>query len=486
MTGESRQTGTRKMILFPAGLLSAAYFIGEYDLRGQEIPAYQAWGNILVFAALALLIPPAVKRMARRGRIYCFLSRSEARNLLILAALAAVPRIAWGLAVPPRIESDYGLYVRMGRFYAENNRPEIDNYLLTVAPNTVAYSVLTGLLMRLFGTTASTLVAFTEILHVCNILLLYGTGRKALSAPRAFAVAALFALLPENVMYSNLPGIEAPAMFTLLSGLLLFLCGMERKPAPGAALCCCGAAVLAFSACIRPNAYAVLIAAAAMLLREKEPVKRKSIRLLALLAGAAVVIGAYQVFRGVLFGGEQPAGGLGWSLYEGLDLENGGRWTEEKSRRCIEVISSLSPKEADAVFRKEGLERFAGYSLPEKLRMFLRKGGALWYESRYAAFAMEGSRTINRWIRLADFSWAACMAALTGGMLYRRRNPVRNKAWKTAAPALAVILLTTAWHSIGTSIGRYHYMLIPFVLLAAAALMRNREEKTTKAKEAEE
>ena len=43
-----------------------------------------------------------------------------------------------------------------------------------------------------------------------------------------------------------------------------------------------------------------------------------------------------------------------------------------------------------------------------------------------------------------------------------------------AGLAPAVILMTTAWHMAGTSIGRYHYMLIPFVLITAAMLLPGR------------
>ena len=45
-----------------------------------------------------------------------------------LFALAAVSRIAWALAGPARIDSDYGLYVRMGQYYAEHGKPEIGKF----------------------------------------------------------------------------------------------------------------------------------------------------------------------------------------------------------------------------------------------------------------------------------------------------------------------------------------------------------------------
>ena len=485
MTGGNRRSSVRGIMFFCAALLFAAFFFGECDLRRQTVPVLHSAVNAAVFVTMIALIPIITAAMPGKGRMSAFISRSEARNLLILAAATVIPRMIWGLTVQTRIESDYGLYLRMGMYYAENGRPEVNRYLLTVAPNAVTYSVLTGLLIRLFGNPAGTLVAFTEILHLGNVLMVYGIGRKLTSVPRAFFAAAVFALLPENIFYSNIPGIEAPAMFTALAGLLLVLIGRERKTAVRTVICLCGGAVLMLSACIRPNAYAVLSAAVILLIRGKEPAKRKCLRLVAMLAGAAVVFAGYQALRADLFAGEEPVSGVGWSLYEGLDLENGGMWTEEKSARCIEVINAYPPKEADAIFRKEGLERFGSYTFPEKLLMLLRKGGALWYDSRYALFALENSAAADPWIRLANFSWALCLAAMAGGLLYRARHPLNRKTGAAAGLTLTIILLTTAWHLIGTSVGRYHYMLIPFVLLLTAALLPGAKDPMMKEADAE-
>ena len=479
MTGTKRRIRPQEVLFFCAAALFVLFFFGELDLRGPEQTWLSRIRDTAVFAALMVAAPAAARRLAGQRRIRAFLSGSEGRNLLLLAALAVIPRAVWQAAVPARIGSDYALYVRMGAWYAENGVPLTDNYLLTVAPNAVTYSVLTGLLMRLFGTSAATLAVFAAALNTACILLLYRIGRKLASAPRAFAAAAVFALLPENVFYSNVPGIEAPALFTILLGLLLILSAKGRKPAAGALLCFGGGIALGVSACIRANAYAALIAAGILLLRQREPEAEKAagrriLLIAALAAGTAAALFAQQGLKGALFTEKQPASGLGWPIYEGLDLENGGKWTPEKSARCIEVINAYEPAEADAVFLREGLARFRGYSFGQKLRMFLRKGGALWYETRYALFALEGTEAEIRLNRAAHLAWAACLAAFAAGLLYRSRRPVPERMRPAACLAPAVILMTTAWHMAGTSIGRYHYMLIPFVLITAAMLLPGR------------
>lgn len=478
MTAAKRRIRVQEAVFFCAALLFAGFFFGELDLRWEEWPMLIHIRNICAFTAMITAAPFAARLLAGK-RLRDFLSGNELRNVLLLLTAAVLPRIAWQLAVPARVDSDYGLYARMGAYYAENGKPFIDNYMLTVAPNAVTYSAFTGLLMRIFGPSERTLVVFTGILNVCNILLVYGIGRKLVSAPRAFAAAVVFALLPENIFYSHTPGIEAPALFTSLLGLLLILDAKDRKTAVRILLCCLGGAALALSASIRANAYAVLIAAVILLLRQKEAEKpgvRTIVMILAVIIGTGAVLLAGQALKNRLFAGQKPASGTGWPIYEGLDLENGGRWTPEKSERCVEVTDHYPPEEADAIFRREGLERFGKYTLGEKLRLFLRKGGAMYFETRYSLFALEGTEKELQLNRIAHYTWALCMAAFIAGLGYRGRKPLTGYLRAAAGLPVTVILLTTAWHMIGTSIGRYHYMLIPFILISAAMTLPGRRE----------
>ena len=401
----------------------------------------------------------------------------------MLLGFSVIPRVIWILIFPPRIESDYALYVRMGMTYARTGRPETDPYMLSVATGAVPYSVLTGLLMRLFGEDASTLVWAAEILHICNILLLYLLARNMTAAPRAFFAAAVFALLPENIFYSHLPGSEAPALFTLLLGLIL---PAEARKKPGRRalpLYFLGGAALVFSACIRPSAWAALAASGILILtvpRDRKGaaplLSRRALSLLALLLGAALVFGGYKALQNTLFPDEKPVSGIGWAVYEGLDLESGGRWTEEKSARMVQVINAYPAAEAERIFLTEGLARYRSYTFGEKIRLFLRKGGALWYDSRYAVFSAEGSAAEYRLNAWCGDTWRLCLAAFIFCLLYRTFHAPGRAVRRAAALPLITILLTVLWHGIGTSIGRYHYMLIPFVLLAAAILLPGKWE----------
>lgn len=473
-----------ELVFGGTALLMACFFIGEMDYCSRETPGLQIAEMTAGFALLILLAFPAVRLFRDRIRL-------RRGRLVLLLAAAIIPRVIWWTAVPPRIDSDYGLYVRLASEYAAQGTIGIDNYLLTVAPNAALYAVLLGLLMRVFGISALTAQAACMAAHVGNIFLLYGIGKKITSTRRAFLAAFLFALLPENVFYSTLPGVEAFALCTMLAGLLLVLCAEGKDVIPQALLWLGGGMLLTFSACIRPNAWAAAAAAVIWLPGRKAAagfIRRKGLLLLAFALGAAAVLLWHQAFRDMIFAGAKPANGIGWTLYEGLDLESGGRWTQEKSNRCIEVIGAYSPAEANRIFLDEAMARFRGYSLIEKIRLFLRKEGSLWYESRYSLFSVEGpgTVTVEAFRKLNDFTafaWAGCLAAWIRCLIYRSRHFISWEHRAGCMICLFIVLATSAWHAAATSIGRYHYMLIPFVLLMLGMMLPGRGEEKSPVKE---
>lgn len=499
--GEKR--GALEIVFLCTVLLLIGWFSGAMDLFCPELPPGGDRQMTLGFAGLILLFLLVFSRVRFPGALFRKESRAnrarekEILYLILLAVLAIVPRMAWRIAVPPSRESDYGLYVRLGEEFARNGWIQPDDYLLAIAPNAAVFAAVLGWVMRVFVPGAATAQNFCLALHVGNIFLLDALGRRVTSRRRAFLAAAVFAVLPENVFYSTLPGIEALSLFTLLLGLLLVMISRrsragsaEPQQGPsrtahgirqgdGACLAAAfaGGLLLAFSACVRPSAWAAVAASVFLLLRRGCGAAGFRGRLLSLLffaLGIAAVLLWHSGFQGWIFGGARPSSGIGWPLYEGLDLESGGRWTEEKSRRCIEVITANPPAEANRIFLEEALERYRGYTLAEKIRLFFRKGGVLWYDSRYSVFSLEGTDRLREANNIATLSWTVCLAAWIACLICRgitRSRFLRGSARTGCAACLIIILLTAFWHEAGTSIGRYHYMLIPFVLLSLAVLL---------------
>ena len=216
--------GPMEIVFVVLAVLYLLFFAGELDLSAAE-PL--TWERVAIPAAFAALIPgflPLWKGMLRSSRFPgADRFRKNGTNLLLILSAGLAARIIWWLAMSPRIISDYQFYTSLAKEYAESGALKRDVYLLTVAPNVPLFAAVLGRVMRVFGTEAVTAQIFCLALHLCSLGLLYLAGRELTTARRAFYAAFLFALLPENVFYSNLPGSESAAMCTLLAGLLLIL-----------------------------------------------------------------------------------------------------------------------------------------------------------------------------------------------------------------------------------------------------------------------
>ena len=400
-----------------------------------------------------------------------FLSAPGCGRFILLFLLFAIPRAVYRLCCDPPVISDYKIYVTLGEQYAADGTIGMINYVTKIAPNITIYVAVLGLLMRVFGPGAATAQIFVMILNGCNVFLLYAAARRLTSRARAYLAAALFTLIPENIFYSVLPGIEAISLFTILLGLLMILSIPGKKAPAGLGLALAGGALLALSAFIRASAWAAAAGAAVWLLtRRGLPVRR----LLALFAAIAVGIGGswlcYRAFQRRVFPEEMPVSGIGWPLFEGLDITGGG-WSEEKAARKDEIIESHSAKESDRILMKEALERFNSYSFTEKLRMFGRKGGIVWFDSGYSVYMLEDPALRTGTSAVAGTGLYICIALWIACMAGRVRRPLRGTDRAACALCLTVILLTTLWHEFGTSISRYRYMMLPFATLMTGVIL---------------
>ena len=500
MTGTRNRRKPAEVLFLCTAFHFLLFFAGSVDYYSTILPreitrltgtdAYSApaaWGILAGYCVLFLLMIRIMLRLIRSVPLSAGLRErirtgGDSRNILLLLAVTAVPRIVWLLAGSPRLESDYALYVAMGMEYAGTGTLTISDYVLKIASNVPLYTVLLGNMMRLFGSCAATAQWFCLLLYTGSVLLLYGIGRNMTTRSRALLAALLFSLLPENIFYAALPGIEAPSMFTMLAGLLLITGIGRQKTAGRIVMCIAGGALIAFSACFRPNAWAAAGVAVIWLVcrfRFAIPLRRILAWIAAIAAGAAAVMIWHHAFQNRVYTGEKPAGmAIGWPLYEGLDMEGAGQWTQEKSDHCRDVIQENSAKDADRIFMTEAWERFRGYSFFEKIRMFLRKGGSIWMDSSYAVsgkidegirYALPAGASYVAWMIFISL-WLACL-------VFRGLHPLAAGNARTGCVfCLAVVLLTALWHEFGTSISRYHYMVIPFMTLMTAMMIPGKME----------
>lgn len=334
------------MCLFFAGVLMCFVMGLGYFVR---------WGSGLLPGSILLVLPVCLVVILPGILLLPWLKQVQARPFFtddirrwaaFLTVSVFLPRlIVWAFWAPAPV-SDYARYVQYGMQVAQTGELQVDDFVLKAAPNIWLYVTILGRVMSVFGSTALTAQCFCMVLNFANILLFHYICRDLLGVKRAYLLSCFFALLPENVFYSILPGIEAISMFPMLLGLLLVI-RCTGRTASKQALMFAGGALLAFSAANRPNALAAVIAVFAwMLLNRKGSrfvfTKTEWLGLGLFCLGVAAVTGWHHLEQNILFAGEKPAGSFGWSVYEGLDYAGGGGWTPAKLARRTQVISTHS------------------------------------------------------------------------------------------------------------------------------------------------
>ena len=469
MIGKTRFHLLEYLLLFTSVIL-LIFGIGFFDL---SVPVLDTVSPVLKWLILPLLvfcifIPARFLVAPRCAETLRALLPDRKYEYLVLFVLFWLPRILYKICIPVAMESDSALYIGLGAEYAATGTLSSFNHVVKITPNIAIYVAVLGFFMRIFGPGAATAQWFCMILNCANIFLFYALARKLTTRGRAFFAAAVFTLIPENVFYSVIPGIEAISLFTMLSGLLLIFSITGKKPFVQVLLVLAGSVVLSLSAFIRPNAWAAIGCAVLWLLCYcGESRARKAILLTAMIVGLVGSNLWHHAFQRSFFPGEQPVGGLGWTLYEGLDM-NGGAWSEEKAARCREVIEQYNAAESNRVFTEEAWARFHGYSLTDKIRMFIRKGGNVWYDPGYPVLSIKNPTLFTVGGGITALGSFLCVSVWIACMLFRLRRPLQGMGRSTCMICLAYILSTTLWHEFGTSIGRYRYMMLTFVILMIA------------------
>ena len=122
-------------------------------------------------------------------------------------------------------------------------------------------------------------------------------------------------------------------------------------------------------------------------------------------------------------------------------------------------------------FLKRLQVRLSGYSVGTWAGMFLHKNANMWIENSYAVAALNpllnsgwlGTTIYGAVAGLLSAGHAVWMAMLGLSLLAWLRSG-RQRLYPVVLHLIPVFCLM-AWHSFGTSISRYHYVAVPFLLL---------------------
>lgn len=462
-------------------LLTIVYFL---VIIGCYVTQKLSWQRMSVMAGIACLIMWIIIRFDAQDSL---LSRYTKKNALIVFFMVLLTRLLLFYFIRIEPVSDYEFYMQEASKYAATGRFDATQYIVIVAPNTVMYIIVLGTLFRLFGSSMLVAQVFNALLLAGSCTLMYLIAERFMKKHMALAATFSFSFLPSTFLYSLLIGTEYIALFPMFFGLYSVIradekCEMTCKRSN----CIIWGVVCGFSLAIsnvnRSNALVLWIAIliwliVRIIIKPNNKTWRIGILISVIVSFWAISAG-YGVVRDELFEGRGGDISFGWTLYEGLDYEGAGAWTEEKSRVLYDVIENYPEDEVQSTLFQLAVKRVSEYSIAKWMGMFLRKGIQVWAYDDYAYVFVKNTAG-DSIIRLSDYensivsimntTWLVhliCyMLSTARYVLKKRKSQNDEKLYLIIVPVLLLVI----WHSFATSICRYHYMIVPFTMLMTFA-----------------
>ena len=477
---------TGLMLLLCAALLCMGLIAGTF-LYWQHPSFLAALLGALLFLGLALLLrrrgEAALERFERLG---------PARCALWLCLLCLAVNGLWLVFVRLRPAGDYSVFWKTAQLLSRGERPEGDlNLYLTLFPHLLGYSGFLAPFLCCFGCSTAVPVLWNLAFTCASCLLLFRLCLRWRGLRTAVVAALLWCFLPSKMFFNAMVLSEPLYTFLLLSFLALVQTAEESgslpmktaplriRPLPPVLVC--GAAsglLLRMMNTARPIAAVPLIAVGIwiLLLRGKTAKPSRwlawgSFLILLLAAYFAFGLVTQRVLTGVL--GREPARIPGYNIYVGFNPETSGTYSEDDMGTFGDVLHGPGEEDVNQTQRLMlglALERAKSVDLPRlmlgKLRSFLGSDETGAYHSSQVL-----SGGFRKLCILVSNAWYYLLILLSlAGM--RRLWSQRNHSAVLLAP-LYIIGLTLAQMLAEVQL-RYHYSLLPMLVILAAFSCREK------------
>lgn len=454
-----------------AALLLAGLLLGACKGRSY-LAAFAVAGAVFV---LCLLGRERLTRLARP-----LTEGAPARVGALLSLLCLAVNLAWVLLLRVEPTVDYKTFWLTAVDLAEGRSPAQAAYL-ALFPHILGYSAFLSLFLRLFGTGPLVAPLVNVLLTVLSGALLYALLLRRRGMEAAVTASLLWTFCPSKLLYNTMV-LSEPFYTCLLLAFLFLVSELDRGGR-------------------RTWAWLLLALAAGALLRGINAARPiAAIPLIALLlwllllrtgkgdwgrwaAFAALTLAVYAALGG-LWGryerqtlGEEPAGTPGYSLYVGFNPQSNGSYSQEDMDLLIhyryDVYGRAVPAQEQML--REWKDRLGSGEIHfprlfvKKLQTFLGndEGGA-YYSQDFISPILYSLLAVASNV----FYYFLGLLALRGALrLYRERV----SCCLLLAP-LYVLGLTLA-HMLVEVAGRYHYSVIPMLIVTAAFSRGGRESE---------
>lgn len=450
---------TRNMLGLTLALLLGGLVLGA----GQNGETWKA----LVLAVPILIagwkgLPPLCRWLERLGVV---------RIWLMLTLLCLAVKGAWVLLVRITPSGDYATFWGYANALARQPVLEGGRYM-ALFPHIFGYSSFLSWFVRLLGPGELLAQVLNVILTAASGSFLFLLGRRWWGLPAGISAYLLWNACPSQTIYNSLV-LSEPLYTTLMLGALVLLtAGEGRRPVlRGAA----AGLVLRWFNGVRPIAAVVIIALLIwrLVLKPEEWLLGESRRywlglLAALLAVYAITGPLWQAHLTRRIG-EEPSTTPGYSVLVGFNQNSGGAWNWEDSNLLFSLSDApgTTAQQAQEGALKAAKDRITSGEvelLPlmgDKLRAFLG--------SDHACVGYVGSV-----VRHTKLFALACNGFYYAVLVLAGAGVVR--LWRDRARSAVVLLplyvlgLTCAQMLVEVA-GRYHYSLIPILLLLGQAAL---------------
>ena len=397
--------------------------------------------------------------------------------------------LAWVLAVRIEPFSDYQEYWDVARALAKGTEIP-DAWYVAMYPHILGTATILSALVRVFGESVLAVTVFNVVLTTLSCGLVWLLGKELVGERAAFLAAMLWAVTPCKLMLGSLVFSEPIYTFLILLFFWLFLKLAERlhigpdgeKPAAAVLGVAALGLLLAAINLVRPIALILVIASALWLVFLRGD-HTKNARLWAFWLAAFLAMAALFFEAGALWDrhvekvlGQEIASVPWYNVYVGFNEETGGRYADADMDLLTAYLrEGRTANEAQESMIPHVKERLAsGINFP---RLFAAKLFSFLGSDQLGGYTYRFTRS-ERFVKLCMgvcnvFYYGVFLAGLTGVLrLFRSRT-------LGAGLLLPLYFLgLTLAHMLVEVADRYHYSLIPILIIFAAHGFAGEERRT--------
>lgn len=388
-------------------------------------------------------------------------------KVIFLFLLCFIPRFILILNNKFDPVSDYGYYYYSALRFARRSVFEPGRYMLILAPHTLGFVSYIGIILKWFGEGVYIPLLLNCIYSSLTVVLIYAISIQLMDDNYAFLSGFIYALSLSTFFYSINIASEPLPLFLSLLGVLLYIYSLKSANEHNKIIkLALSAVTIGIAYTIRASSVLFFIG---ILIYEVfyNHDKFKFKRLVCVLILFITLYCLYALYKHHIFQRKMPPA-LGWPLFEGLDLKTYGTWSVNNYNILFNLIDTNPTETIQPTLLKMAINKFVNYSLLEKIDLFLGKGVRTWIYNTYTSYILREHNSnwniefiniaLNSTYRILLFSYIYSSAI----SFFISDNSTKNKLQLIL---LIPILFTILAHSVISSIDRYHYCVIPLIII---------------------